>query len=197
MAVKWANERERDVSRKREKSASERVVIVPPCADRERRERLEGDDVAWLMHYFGVESEVRDPFWYEFTAQQRRMISSFAAAIKFGGDQSVAASRGEGKTTNLERLILKYTLQGILKYSVLFQATGALADNSLDSIKTAIEENVLLHADYPEVCVPVLALENTPNRAHYQIVSGSRHDNGEPYEMAQSKFTWCGQEIIF
>src|SRR5690606_36080955 len=62
---------------------------------------------------------------------------------------------------------------------------------------TAIEENPLLAADYPEVCVPVIALENTPNRAHYQLVSGKRHDTGEAYTAEQSKFTWCGDEIIF
>ncbi len=194
---KWSSERERDVSRKREKAKNDKLVVIPPCENLPRRLELEADDVAWLMYYFGPDSEVADPFWYQFTPQQRTMIEAFEAAIVYSGDQSIAASRGEGKTTLLERMITKYTLQGILTYSVLFQASGALAENSLDSIKTSIEENPLLLADYPEVCVPVAALENTPNRAHYQVVSGSRHDNGEPYEMAQSHFSWCGQEIIF
>jgi hypothetical protein len=195
--INRASERERDVSRKREKVRSEKLIVIPPCQNRARREELEADDIRWLMFYFGVDSEVRDPFWYEFTAQQRQMIEDFRNAIVYGGDQAEAASRGEGKSTLLERLITKYTLAGLLSYSVLFQATGALADNSLDSIKTAIEENPLLAADYPEVCFPVQALENTPNRAHYQLANGHRHDNGEPFEMASTRFTWCGQEIIF
>lgn len=190
-------ERDRDAERKRQKRAQDKLVIVPPCQDLARRLSFEADDVAWLMYYFGPDSDVADPFWYQFTSQQREMIEAFESAIVYSGDQSIAASRGEGKTTLLERMITKYTLQGILTYSVLFQASGALAENSLDSIKTSIEENPLLLADYPEVCVPVAALENTPNRAHYQVVSGTRHDNGEPYEMAQSHFSWCGQEIIF
>lgn len=189
--------RQRDAARKRVERAAAKLVVIPPCADRIRRKKLEADDIAWLMYYFGPASEVRDPFTYEFVPQQRSMIDAFGTAIIYGGDQSVAASRGEGKTTILERMILKYSLQGILDFSVLFQATGALADNSLDTIKTYIEENALLRADYPEVCIPVRALENTPNRAHYQIVSGHRHDNGEPYEKQSSRFTWCGQEIIF
>jgi hypothetical protein len=192
-----AGERSRDVDRKRQKRQEQKLIIVPQCENRSRREELEADDVAWLMHYFGPASEVKDPFTYEFTSQQRQIIEDFRNAIIYGGDQAEAASRGEGKTTIIERLDTKYTLQGVLSYSVLFQATGALADNSLDSIKTAIEENLLLRADYPEVCVPVAALENTPNRAHYQLVNGFRHDNGEPFEMAPSRFTWCGQEIIF
>jgi hypothetical protein len=42
----------------------------------------------------------------------------------------------------------------------------------------------------------VRALEGTPNRAHYQTVSGHRHDNGESYSRASSKFKWCGHEIV-
>lgn len=190
-------ERERDAERKRSDREDKREVIIPKCANRRRRKRLEANDVAWLMHYFGTDSEVRDPFWYSFTQQQIEMIYAIGSVVKFGGDQAVAASRGEGKTTIFERMLTKYTLQGVLSFSVLFAATGSAAEDSLDSIKTAMEENPLLTEDYPEVCVPVQALENTPNRAHYQIVSGFRHDNGKPFKRAASKFNWCGQEIIF
>ncbi|HUS40698.1 MAG TPA: terminase gpA endonuclease subunit, partial [Pirellulales bacterium] len=169
----------------------------PKCADRDRRTELESDDIAWLMHYFATDSGCLDPFWYEFTIQQREMIEAIRSAIVYGGDQSVAASRGEGKTTLFERMLLKYTLTGVVSFSVLFAANGAAAANSLDSIKQAIEDNQNLLADYPEACVPVQALENTPNRAHYQIVSGNRFDTGDLYEKASSKFSWCGQEIIF
>lgn len=189
--------REKDAERKRVQRNETKLVVIPPCEDRERRQRLEQDDEAWLLHYFGPESEVQDPFWYAFTPQQREMIRAIGQAIRFGGDQAIAASRGEGKTTIFERLLIKYTLQGILKFSVLCAATGTLADNSLDTIKGALDENPLLHADYPEVCEPVRALEGAPQRAGSQIVSGERHDNGEPYEAAKTRFSWCGQEIVF
>ncbi|MCH8840295.1 MAG: phage terminase large subunit family protein, partial [Planctomycetes bacterium] len=188
---------QRDAERKRIQRQQDRLVIIPRCKDRDRREALEDSDVNWLYYYFSEKSGVPDPFWYPFTNQHMAMIEGFGDAILHGGDQAVAASRSEGKTTILERLITKYTLHGQLSYSVLFQATGALADNSLDTIKQAIEENELLHDDYPEVCYPVRALENTPQRAHYQIVSGDRHDNLEPFKMAHSRFTWCGNEVIF
>ncbi|HZZ28479.1 MAG TPA: terminase gpA endonuclease subunit [Pirellulales bacterium] len=190
-------ERERDAARKVEKRRQANVVVIPRCANLDRRTGLEADDKAWLQYYFGKDSETPDPFWYAFTWQQTEIIDAIASAIIYVLDQAIAASRGEGKTTLAERLLLKYALQGVLPYAVLFQATGALADNSLDTIKTVIEENPLLLADYPEVCVPVRALENTPNRAHYQRVSGHRHDNGEAFDSVSSKFTWCGQEIIF
>lgn len=191
-----SQERTRDAERKRASRRDARVVVIPPCEDRARRESLEQNDIAWLMYYFGPDSEAEDPFWYEFTSQQVEMIDAIRHAIQHGGDQALAASRGEGKTTLVERLLVKYTLSGVLTYSVLCAATGGMADNSLDAIKSAIEENPLLLADYPEVCVPVQALEGSPQRAGTQVVSGIRHDNGEEYSQHRSKFSWCGQEVI-
>jgi hypothetical protein len=183
-------ERERDAARKRASRASAKEVVIPPCADRKRRAALEADDMQWLRHYFP------DLFWYDFTTQQQAMIRAIREAILYGGDQALAASRGEGKTKICERMLLKYTLCGAIKFSVLFAATGSAAQDSLRSIMDEIESNERLCADYPEVCVPVRALENTPNRAHYQLVSGRRHDTGEPFSRVPSRFSWCGHEIV-
>jgi hypothetical protein len=184
------SERERDVARKRAERAAAKEVFIPNCDDRERRELLESDDCEWLRWYF------EELFWYEFTYQQREMIQAIRNAIIDGGDQALAASRGEGKTKIFERMLMKYTLAGAIKCSVLFAATGSLAQDSLQSIMQEIETNDRLMADYPEVCGPVRALEHTPNRAHYQLVTGKRHDDGEPYQAVPSRFSWCGQEIV-
>src|SRR5688500_3732050 len=179
-----------DARRKRDVRASAKEVQIPACEDPERRILLESDDTEWLRWY------CHELFWYPFTTQQLEMIEAIRNAIRYGGDQSLAASRGEGKTKLFERTLLKYTLAGIIKFSVLFAATGSSAQDSLQSIMAEIETNERLRADYPEVCFPVLALENTPNRAHYQVVTGKRHDNGEPYQAVPSRFSWCGQEIV-
>src|SRR5262245_53353226 len=185
-----SNERDRDARRKRESRAASKEVLIPACTDPERRALLESDDTEWLRYYFA------DLFWYPFTTQQLEMIEAIRNAILYGGDQSLAASRGEGKTKIFERMLLKYTLAGVVKFSVLFAATGSAAQDSLQSIMAEIETNERLRADYPEVCIPVLALENTPNRAHYQVVTGKRIDNSEPYDSVPSRFSWCGQEIV-
>lgn len=100
-------------------------------------------------------------------------------------------------TTLSERLLLKCALTGEVNYTVLFAASGQMADNSIDALRQAIAENDRLADDYPEVCVPVRELENTPQRANTQKASGNRHDNGQSYEMAELHYTWCGQELIF
>lgn len=192
-----ASSRARDAAGKKKSRAEEACITIPPCADPERRARLELDDVAWLRWYFGEGCGLEDPFVYEFTAQQIEMIRAIQHAIRHGGDQAIAASRGEGKTTLTERLLLKFALTGIVNYSVFFAASGALADNSIDTMRQALAENERLVEDYPEICVPVIELQGAPQRARTQKASGHRHDNGQPYEMAELAYSWCGQELIF
>lgn len=183
-----------DAERKRESRAGTKDCPIPRLTpdDREWRELLEAFDADWLRYFFP------DPpygFWYDFTPQQQAMIDAIAHAIKHGGDQAIAASRGEGKTQIARRLTLKYVLSGRVRFAVLFAATAADAGDSLQAIRSDLEDNDLLARYYPEVCVPVRALENTPNRAHYQTVTGQRHDTGEPFERVPSRFSWCGHEV--
>jgi len=186
-----------DIDRKRKQRAEAKTVHVPLCADRARRAALEADDFAWLRYYPVDLGTGEKLFWYEFTAQQRAMIEAIRDAIVYGGDQALAASRGEGKSTLFESMLLKYTLAGAIKFALLCKSTGGMAENALQSMRNQVERNDTLAEDYPEVCVPVRALEDTPNRAHYQLVTGHRHDNSEPYVQESSRFTWCGHEIIY
>jgi hypothetical protein len=170
----------------RKKSLEGRTVVIPKLTDtqRARRRRLEKNIFKWLAWYFA------DIFTYKFTSQQRAMIQAIADALEFGGDQALAASRGEGKTTDAECVVCFCVLTGKVKFAVLFSATGSDAEHSLDSIKDRLETNDRLHEYYPEVCVPLRALENTPNRAHYQMVKV----NGD--DAVPSRFSWCGREIV-
>lgn len=190
-STKARKERDRDIVRKRQSVAAGKDVVIQPCKDRRLRRRLEKDDAKWLRYFFPV------LFWYEFTQQQIEMQAAIAHVITYGGDQALAASRGEGKTKLFERMLLKYTLQGVVDFSVLFGATSEAAGNSLKSIKDELAENDRLNDLYPEVCNPIRALENTPNRAHYQTASGTRFDNRRKFSNVPIGYSWCGQEIIF
>lgn len=183
--------------RKNQERLEASLLIQPPVEDRARRLALEQDDEAWLMHYFGDACGLADPFTYQFTGQQREMIAVLGQAIRYGGDQSIAASRGEGKTVITKRMILKGILQGLIPYAVIFASTGPMAEAILDDINAYVAENPLLLADYPEVCYPVQCLENTPQRANSQRMSGVRFDNQQPFEVAELSYRWCGSELIF
>jgi hypothetical protein len=189
--------RERERRQKAEQRAAASVIRLPECADKERRKRLEADDVAWLMHYFGPESGCDDPFTYQFVPQQLEMIKAVGEAMRNGGDQSIAASRGEGKTLIAERLATKYVLTGDCDYVVIFAATGPAAQAILHSIANYCETNQLLAADYPEVCIPVRNLEGAVQRARSQRANGTQYDNGVPYTLARLRYSWCGDELTF
>lgn len=189
--------KKRDRERKRQERASDSLLIIPGPEDRERRELLESDDEEWLLYYFADGCGVDDPFTYKFTSQQRDMIVAIGNALRNGGDQSIAASRGEGKTTIAERLALKYVLQGSANYIVIFAATGPMAETILDSLNTYICDNERLIADYPEVCIPVNDIQGAKQKALSQRANGERVDNRQPFEMAELRYSWCGNEFIF
>lgn len=93
----------------------------------------------------------------------------------------VTSDRGEGATTVCMALV-----KLLRRFGQSAEYRGFRGHQS-DPVENLPQGKARLHADYPEVCVPVRALENTPNRAHYQVVSGDRHDDGKPYEAATGK----------
>ncbi|WP_254512866.1 terminase gpA endonuclease subunit [Anatilimnocola floriformis] len=191
-----SEDRNNDADRKRQSRGKGRLVEIPPCADRKRREKFEADTKAWLRWYCGEGSGSPSPFWYEFTEQQREMIDAVDESIAKGHDKAVAASRGEGKTTICLRVALKNVLQGKARFPVIFGANGPGADDGMDAIKMELEGNDRLLADYPEVCVPIRALEGIAQRAHSQLVSGHSHADGKPFVEQQSHFVWRGTRKI-
>lgn len=173
----------------------DRTIQIPPCDDPALRATLEADTVAWLRYIFQDDGEIEAPFSHPFSPQHLEIIAAIDTAIDVGGDQAIAASRGEGKSTLTERVALKAVLQGRVRFAAIFGATGPLAANSLEEIKLALETNGYLLALYPEVCVPIRALENVPQRAGAMILAGVRHDNGATFEDASADFEWTGKEV--
>lgn len=188
--------RERNAARMRAAGAVTRNIRIPTLSAEDRAERLrrEADDVLWLRSYWSAFSP--DVF-YSPSAQQLQMIADFRAALEFGGDRADAASRGEGKTTFAVALTLKEILRGTVDFAILLGANAENAGNMLSTIRGSLVESAELARFYPEVCIPVAALENTAQRAGTQTVSGDRFDTGEPFEMAPTNFHWAGNKLIF
>ena len=61
-----------------------------------------------------------------------------------------------------------------------------------------MRDNVLLRADYPEVCTPVIELEGKPQRAPSMTASGFRHDDRrKKFDHVSIEFTWSGEQLVF
>lgn len=76
-------------------------------------------------------------------------------------------------------------LYGHRAFVVLIGSTESAALEMLDSIKTELEVNELLAADFPEVIYPIAALDGIANRCAGQLYKGER-----------TRITWTSNEIV-
>jgi len=105
---------------------------------------------------------------------QEEQIADIERAIKRGEDKALAAMRGGGKTTILRIAAEWAILHGHSRYCVLVGATSDDAKNNLEWIKEQLEFSDLLLEDFPEVCIPIRALEGSSRRCLGQTVDGER-----------------------
>lgn len=182
--------RARDRARKRESLESKKALFIPKPQDLNHRLMLEANTVEWLRWYFGEGAGTgADIFIEPFQPHHLEMIRAIDDAAAHAGDQSIAAPRGEAKTTIAECVATKHILRGTVSFAVLFAATANDAGNSLGSIKQYICASDRLLADYPEVCIPVRDVDATPNRAHSCVVYG------DDFPITHARFQWSGDEI--
>jgi hypothetical protein len=194
--IKEESERERQQAKQRATASAGANVEVSALTDEDRRirEDREADDELWLRSYWPAFSWDE---YYPLSPQQLQMVADFHAALTNGGDRAVAASRGEGKTTLACAMVLKSILMGQVKFAILFAANSKNASQVLAKIKSPLANSLEFRRFYPEVCDPVVALDNRVQRAKTQTVTGHRHDNGEPYTFAPTCFHWTGEQLIF
>lgn len=160
--------REFDRLRKRRERAEARDLTIPRCANPRRRKRCEQDIFLALRTYF---PERFDGAW---TPNRREMIEDIMRVATFGGDQATAGERALGKTTIVKFVLLLLMLWGRVRFGFIVSKNGPEARSIVEDIKDELETNDLLLADYPEVCVPIRALEGAPQRSSHQTVGGER-----------------------
>lgn len=142
----------------------------------------------WLRYYFP------DVFTRPLTDQQIKMAQALLHAAKYGGDQSIAAPRGDGKTTITECVVVYCVLTGLLTFPLILAATGPDAERILGNIRAHLEDNDRLHEDYNEVCGPIRELDGLPNRANGQLVKGTI--GSDEIKECRSRIKWAGRQVI-
>lgn len=80
--------------------------------------------------------------------------------------------RGSGKTTLIVRAAIWALLYGKSNYVTIVAADDRKAKKLLRTIKSLLRFNELLHGDFPEVCVPVRALQGQAINAAKQTLDG-------------------------
>ena len=176
-------ERKKQASAAREESqsrAGREIGGIPPIENIERREAASRDLFTYGQEYH---SEL---LYLGTSSDQMEMIRAIESAVLNGDLQAMAMPRGSGKTTWCEIGVEWATLNGHHQFSVPIGATEPHAENMLSTIKSSLEQNDELLADYPEAVYPIRCLEGIVNRCKGQLLNGER-----------TLMEWTAKQIVF
>lgn len=126
---------------------------IPPVADPERKERATRDFRFFCEAYFP------ETFHLEWSPDHLKVITKIERAVLDGGLFAMAMPRATGKTVLCERACLWAILYGHRQFVCLIGSDESSAVDMLDAIKSEIEDNELLLADFPEAVYPIARLE--------------------------------------
>lgn len=179
--AKSYEERKQQVAgiRAAQSQAGRDIGELPPIADSKRRESCKKNLKKFCLTYF------KQRFYLGFSADHLKAIAKITLAVLTGGLFALAMPRGSGKTTIMEIACIWALLYGHRKFLVLVGASETAALELLESIKTELECNELLQADFPEALYPVKVLDGIVNRA-----------NGQLYQGERTRITWATNEVI-
>lgn len=152
---------------------------LPEVENPERKESCRTDFRKFCETYF---PEVYVLAWSE---DHLRAIAKIEKAVLKGGLFALAMSRGSGKSSLTETAAIWAMLYGHREFVVVVGASESAALEILDSIKTELEVNEHLAADFPEVAFPIRCLDGIANRCAGQLYKGER-----------TRITWTSNEIV-
>lgn len=144
------------------KRASDRDIKTRPVADPARRESCRNDDSRFLRTYLsGV-------FYHPFNSAQEDLIADCGRALRYGTTKAKAAPRGDGKSSIVKYLQLKYGLYRQLRFPLTIAATATKAVAMLRDIKAKLRSpvNKELHEDFPFECDLARYVSPAPSRAN-------------------------------
>ena len=152
---------------------------LPPVADPARREACRYDFRLFCETYFP------EVYALEWSEDHLRAIAKIQQAVLKGGLFALAMSRGSGKSSLTETAAIWAMLYGHREFIVIVGASESAALEILDSIKTELEVNEHIAADFPEAVYPIQKLDGIANRCAGQLYKGER-----------TRIVWTANEIV-
>ena len=172
----------RDAERARQAElslAGRDIGDLPEVVNPERKKECERNFQLFCESYFP------ETYALEWSPDHLKVIEKIETAVLSGGLFALAMPRGSGKSTLAETAAIWSMVYGHREFVTLIGATESAALEMLDSIKTELEVNENLAADFPEVCYPIEQLEGIANRCAGQLYHGER-----------TRITWTSNEIV-
>lgn len=177
----YTEHKDRVAARARQQSADSREIgKIPRPKNWQRRRSCERDLRKYLLTYFAPS------FPLPFSEDHEQILKEIEHKVLHGGLKAIAMPRGSGKTTILIRAGMWALSYGHRRFLALIEADGTAAEESLDVVKVEFETNELLLEDFPEIAIPIRALEGIVQRANAQTCMGDR-----------TLMTWAKRELVF
>ena len=158
--------------------AAQDIGELPAVVDPERKASAEESFRTFCETYFG------EVFYLPWSDDHLRVIDKIERAVRTGGLFAMAMPRGSGKSSLAEVACIWAALTGQTPFVTLIAASAERAKDLLENIKTWLETNTLLHADYPEVCYPI------------KCWSGSPTAEGQKYQGEPTRIEWSADKIV-
>ena len=172
----------RDAERQRQADQSKEGRDIAPLPEVENPERKAACRLDFKLF---CETYFPEVYVLEWSDDHKRAIEKIQKSVLEGGLFALAMSRGSGKSSLTETAAIWAMLYGHREFVVIIGASESAALEILDSIKTELEVNEHLAADFPEVIVPIQKLEGIANRCAGQLYYGER-----------TRITWTANEIV-
>lgn len=170
----WIRVRQSPVDARRDKHAAVvavgrrklRDVHIPEPLNIERRLACLSNPELLLKTYFA------SVFAQPFTQDRSAMLQAIIDAAIYGGDQSIAGPRGEGKSRLAIYGSLVLMLTGLSHFPIVIGKSQSKAQSDLKTIREQLQQNDLFIADFPEIGVPFQRVGGWSSRARLQTVNG-------------------------
>ncbi|GMV84073.1 MAG: hypothetical protein AMXMBFR7_52570 [Planctomycetota bacterium] len=160
-------------------AAGRDIGEIPEVADPQRKAAARESFRVFCESYFPL------TFHLKWSNDHLSVMARIEQAVLHGGLFALAMPRGSGKTSIAECACLWALLFGHREFVCLIGSDEGHAQGMLEAIKTELECNELLLADFPEVVHPIQALDGIANRCSGQLYRGKRTQIG-----------WTATEIV-
>ncbi|WP_149496211.1 terminase gpA endonuclease subunit [Roseiconus lacunae] len=173
--------KQRAAERQKEQSQKGRDIgSIPPPKNKQRRDRCRKDLPLYLKTYYP------ETFALDWSPNHIAFLADVQNVILHGGRKCVMMPRGSGKTQMLTRATNWGISYGYRNFIALIAAEESAAEELAEILIAEWETNQRLAEDFPEIAIPIRALEGINQRAKGQTCGGKR-----------THITWTTKEIVF
>ena len=164
---------------KRKSTEGRNIGELPAVAKPRRKKRAAKSFEYFCRAYF------KSVFSLKWSPDHLKVLKKTSDAVLEGGLFACAMPRGSGKTSIAETAALWSLLYGHREFVALIGPSEESAAEMMQSLKSELEQNDDLLADFPEVCFPIRSLEGIANRTSGQLYQGKR-----------TRIQWTANQIV-